>query len=48
MADGSAAVQALHHPGFGHGVTDQSNPPLGIEAPAVEGNDARRLLAPVL
>src|SRR4030095_14621519 len=48
MADGGAALQAGDDVGLGEAVADKAETSLGMEAPAVEGDDARRLLAPML
>ena len=48
VADGAVARQALHDARIGEGIADQTDMTLGMEAGAVEGNDARRLLAAML
>ncbi len=48
MADGRVAGQPVDHFPFGKSVGDQAEPAFGMEALAVEGDDAGRLLAAVL
>ena len=48
MADRRRARQALDRRGVGKMIADQAQPPLGIEALAVESDDARRFLAAML
>ncbi len=48
MADCRHAGQAVDHLAAGEGVADEAHPPLGMEALAVEGDDAGRLLAAML
>ena len=48
MADRGVAGQALDHLAAGEGVADQAEPALGMEALAVEGDDAGGLLAAML
>ncbi len=48
MADGRIAGQALDHLAPREGVADQAEPALGMEALAVETDDAGGLLAAVL
>ena len=48
MADGRHAGQALDHLAAGEVVADEAQPALGMEALAVERDDAGRLLAAVL
>ena len=48
MADGGVAGQVLHHGFVREMVADQAETALGMEARAVERNDAGRLLAAVL
>ena len=48
MADRGGAGQALDRRGAGEMVADQPEAPLGMEPRAVEGDDARRLLAAML
>ncbi len=48
MADGAVAGQALDGRGFGESVADHAHAALGIEALAVIGDDAGRLLAAML
>src|ERR1700681_860260 len=48
MADRGVAGEALDHLAAGEGVADEAKPPLRMEPAAVEGNDARGLLAAML
>ena len=48
MADGDDAGQALDHFAAGEGVADEAEAALGVEAAAVEGDDAGGLLAAML
>ena len=48
MADRRHAGQAVDHLAAGEVVADEAQPPLGMEALAVEGDDAGRLLAAML
>ena len=48
MADGGGAGQALDHLAAGEGVADQAEPAFGVEAAAVEGDDAGGFLAAML
>ena len=48
MADGGLAGQALDRRGAGEMIADQALAPLGMEPRSVEGDDARRLLSPML
>ena len=48
MTDGGAALQPGDDLGLGEAVADQAEAPLGMETPAVEGDDAGRLLAAML
>src|SRR5690606_26150883 len=48
MADRPAAVKALNDGRLGEVVADQANVPFDVELAAVERNDARSLLTPVL
>ena len=48
VADGGGAGQAVDHLAAVEVVADQAEPALGVEALAVEGDDAGRLLAAVL
>ena len=48
MADGHIAGQALDHLAAGEGVADQAEAALGVEAAAVEGDDAGGFLAAML
>jgi hypothetical protein len=48
MADGGGAGQALDHFAAGEGVADEAEAAFGMEALAVEGDDAGRFLAAML
>ena len=48
MADGGVAGQALDHFAAGEGVADEAEPAFGVEAAAVEGDDAGGFLAAML
>ena len=48
VADRGGARQALDRRRIGEVIADQPEPPLGVEAHAVEGDDARRFLPAVL
>src|ERR1700681_3509377 len=48
MADRGVAGESLDHLAAGEGVADEAKPPLRMEPAAVEGNDARGLLAAML
>ena len=48
VADGAVALQPLHDRGLGEIVADQADMALDAELPAVEGDDAGRLLAAML
>ena len=48
MADGDVAGQALDHLAAGEGVADEAEPAFGVEAAAVEGDDAGGFLAAML
>jgi hypothetical protein len=48
VADGGGARQAVDHFAAGEGVTDQAEAPFGMEAMAIEGDDAGSFLATVL
>jgi hypothetical protein len=48
MADGRGAGQALDGGAVRKVIADEAEPPLGLEPPAVEGDDAGRLLSAML
>ena len=48
MADGGGAGEAVDHLAAGEGVADEAEAALGVEAAAVEGDDAGGFLAAML